>query len=71
MSEPKTLYVNRSATPGERCSLCRRFESDESACNGEGMRELSERPRLEDGDVIVSPQGWCRFFVPGDAGPFS
>lgn len=71
MSESKTSYVPRSVTPGERCTLCEHFETDENGCNGSKMRALSSQPRLADGDVLVQPTGWCQFFEAGDAGPFS
>lgn len=60
-SEPKTDYVSRKAGD-EHCSNCEHFEARENGCNGPKMKKFSERPRLPDGDVKVSPTGWCRFW---------
>jgi hypothetical protein len=61
LSEPKTGYVSRKAG-AEHCANCEHFVEAESGCNGPKMKELSERPRLNDGNVKVSPTAWCKFW---------
>jgi len=59
--EPKTGYVDHK--PGrEHCFNCEHFVRAESGCNGPKMKELSERPKLANGDVKVHPIAWCRFW---------
>lgn len=60
-AEPKTAYVAKSTTPGERCSNCSRFESP-NECNGPKMIQLSKQPRSPEGNVIVAAAGHCKFW---------
>lgn len=60
-SEPKTDYISRKSGD-EHCHNCEHFIASESGCNGPKMKSLSQRPRLSDGNVKVSPEGWCKFW---------
>lgn len=59
--EPKTEYTPRKEGK-EHCSNCEHFVASENGCNGPKMKAMSERPKLSDGNVKVSPQGWCKFY---------
>ena len=59
--EPKTGYVPHK--PGsEHCFSCEHFVKSESGCNGPKMKELSQQPKLENGDVKAHAVAWCRFW---------
>jgi hypothetical protein len=59
--EPKTGYVPHK--PGsEHCFSCEHFKREESGCDGPKMKQLSERPKLTNGDVKVHAVAWCRFW---------
>jgi len=59
--EPKTGYVAYK-TGDERCKNCEHFEAKGNECNGPKMKAMSQQPRAADGNVKVSPTGWCRFW---------
>ena len=59
--EPKTEYTPRKAG-NEHCSGCEHFEVAKSECNGPNMIRLTQKPKLEDGNVKVAPTGWCKFW---------
>lgn len=63
-AEPRTEYVPKSSTPGERCNLCEHYVASEGGCNGKNMKRLSQQPKLADGNVKVAAAGWCRFWQP-------
>jgi len=46
----------------EHCFNCIAFRKDESGCAGPKMKELSERPRLPNGDVKVHAVSYCNFW---------
>jgi hypothetical protein len=57
----ETGYEHPSTHKDERCQNCSHFEKP-NECSGPKMIELSDRPKLPDGNVHVSPFAWCRFY---------
>jgi hypothetical protein len=62
IKEPKTSYMSHKPGSNEHCFSCEYFRKEESGCTGPKMKELSEQPRLPNGDVKVHPVSWCRFW---------
>lgn len=62
--EQKTGYHIPPFDAEKHCANCEHFVRKESGCNGPKMKALSERPRLENGDVKVSKQAVCKFWEP-------
>jgi hypothetical protein len=62
LKEPKTSYMSHKPGSSEHCFNCHHFVKAESGCNGPKMRELSERPKLPNGDVKVHSVSWCKFW---------
>lgn len=66
-SEPKTGYTTKKSGD-EHCSNCEHFEADKNECNGPHMIKLTQKTKLPDGNVQVSPHGWCKFWENKDEG---
>jgi hypothetical protein len=64
MAEDKTGYRIPPIDDAKHCSNCEHFVRRESGCNGPKMKELSDRPRFENGDVKVSLIAVCKFWEP-------
>lgn len=62
IKEPRTGYQSHAPGTKEHCFNCEHFVKSESGCNGPKMKELSQRPRLENGDVKVHAVATCRFW---------
>ena len=56
-----TEYISQ-AHGDMKCSNCEHFVSHEDGCSGNSMKELSNLPRLKDGNVHVKPAAWCKFY---------
>lgn len=64
IKEPRTGYQSHNPGSSEHCFSCLHFRREESGCDGPKMKELSERPRLPNGDVKVHAVAYCKFFQP-------
>jgi hypothetical protein len=64
IKEPKTGYQSHHPGSSEHCFNCEHFKREESGCDGPKMKELSERPRLPNGDVKVHAVAYCKFWEP-------
>ena len=62
IKEAKTGYQSHHPGSSEHCFNCSEFNKEESGCTGEKMKELSQRPRLENGDVKVHAVAYCKFW---------
>jgi hypothetical protein len=62
IKEPKTGYMSHHPGSSEHCFNCINFVKEENGCKGPKMKELSERPKLPNGDVKVHPVAYCRFW---------
>ena len=60
--EPKTDYVDYKPGGSKHCFNCEHFDKTNNSCDGPKMKELSQRPRLANGDVKVHPVGLCKFW---------
>ena len=60
--EPKTGYHIPSWESLKHCANCEHFKRKESGCDGPKMKELSQRPRLNNGDVKVTANAVCKFW---------
>lgn len=56
-----TEYTHPGTKPDERSLNCVAFRKP-NGCSGEHMRSDSNRPRLPNGNVKVSPFAWCRWW---------
>lgn len=60
-SEPKTGYTTKK-TGDKHCSDCAHFEANTNECNGPKMLKFTSREKLSNGNVKVSPNGYCKFW---------
>jgi hypothetical protein len=62
IKEPKTGYQSHNPGSNKHCFNCKYFVKSENGCKGPHMKELSERPKLPNGDVKVHPVAVCKFW---------
>lgn len=60
--EPKTDYVDYKPGGSKHCFNCEHFIKESNSCDGPKMKELSQRPKLSNGNVKVHPVGLCKFW---------
>jgi hypothetical protein len=58
--EPGTGYEGPDKGEFE-CGNCTFFDSDSVSCGQPDMMKLSKRPKIENGRVVVHPEGCCEY----------
>lgn len=59
--EPGTGYESPGKLGEFECENCKYFTAKDNGCGQKDMKKKSKRKRLQDGRVLVEPEGCCEY----------